>query len=143
VLVQHFIKKFSRDLKLPPAEVSEEAMKRLLRYPWPGNIRELEGAIRTALVFAKGKTILPEHLNLESAGLEPGGHGSGSGTRGMKPDEESSERQMIMEALKQNNLDKEAAAKKLGMGLRTLYTRMGLLGIPKKKTLLSQYLGLR
>jgi DNA-binding NtrC family response regulator len=138
-MVQHFIKKHSQTLNLPTAEVGEEAMKILIRSPWPGNIRELEGAIRTALLFAKGKTILPEHLQLGEGFQASPEKAEG---RGMKADEASSERQMIMEALRQSHLDKETAAKKLGMGLRTLYTRMGLLGIPKKKTLLSQYLGL-
>jgi len=143
VLAQHFIKKFSRDLNLQTAELSEAAMQAMLRYPWPGNIRELEGVIRTALLFAKGGAILPEHLNLQAVSGEHFGSLTDSASKSPnKSEEDSAERQMILNALRECKLDKEKAAKKLGMGLRTLYTRMGLLGIPKKKTLLANYFGL-
>lgn len=142
LLAQHFIKNFSRDLNLKPAELSDAALQLLLRHPWQGNIRELEGVLRTALLFAKGRTIQPAHLQLGFTPSAPAASEAGSSAgRRSTQEEESEERQMILEALKQSKLSKEGAAKKLGMGLRTLYTRMGILGIPKKKTLLAKYLG--
>ncbi|HEX5038091.1 MAG TPA: sigma 54-interacting transcriptional regulator, partial [bacterium] len=138
LLAGHFSKKFSKELGLPEADIGEAAMRLLIQHPWPGNIRELEGVIRTASVFAKGKTIQPEHLNLGLSSFPTPGAEPSSG-KAAKTEEASAERQMILQALKETSLDKEAAARKLGMGLRTLYTRMGRLGIPKKKTLLARY----
>ncbi|GED31737.1 MULTISPECIES: sigma 54-interacting transcriptional regulator [Brevibacillus] len=44
-LVEHFVKKYSFDLRRPPFTLSAEAMKALLDYDWPGNIRELENVV--------------------------------------------------------------------------------------------------
>ena len=52
VLVEHFVQKCNaangRDIKF----VSPEAMELLMKYPWPGNIRELENAIERGVVLA-------------------------------------------------------------------------------------------
>jgi two-component system, NtrC family, response regulator AtoC len=41
LLVQHFLRRFGRELRREIREVTREAMERLRAYPWPGNIREL------------------------------------------------------------------------------------------------------
>jgi PAS domain S-box-containing protein len=51
--VQRFAKKFSRAVK----QVSEETMRRLVEYPWPGNIRELQNVIERAVVLSQGDTL--------------------------------------------------------------------------------------
>lgn len=45
--------------------LSPEAKEKLLRYPWPGNIRELKNVLERSSILAEGKTIEPEHLLLE------------------------------------------------------------------------------
>ncbi|HPC11918.1 MAG TPA: helix-turn-helix domain-containing protein, partial [candidate division Zixibacteria bacterium] len=54
VLLDHFIRKFSKQLHRPPKPVSKRAMQMLVKHHWPGNVRELENNIQTALVIAKG-----------------------------------------------------------------------------------------
>jgi two-component system, NtrC family, response regulator AtoC len=65
-LIQHFVKKFSKQHQNPIVGVSPEAMELLQRYRWPGNIRELENAIERAFVVETTsqiqKTSLPETL---------------------------------------------------------------------------------
>jgi DNA-binding NtrC family response regulator len=60
VLVSHFVKRFSRDNNKPLLKVAAAAMKVLLAYPWPGNIRELKNVINSAVVFSKGDTLFSE-----------------------------------------------------------------------------------
>jgi DNA-binding NtrC family response regulator len=61
LLVQHFLEKF-RDQAGPegagrrPATVSQEAMRRLMSYQWPGNVRQLENAIERAMAFGAGRS---------------------------------------------------------------------------------------
>lgn len=59
MLVNHFVKKYSSEKK-SLLKVSPTAMKVLLSYPWPGNIRELKNVINSVVVFSKGETLFPE-----------------------------------------------------------------------------------
>jgi DNA-binding NtrC family response regulator len=61
-LVQHFLRRFSRDLGREVREVAPEAFERLSRYSWPGNIRELQSVLKQALLHASGPTLLPAFL---------------------------------------------------------------------------------
>src|SRR4051812_34668216 len=67
LLVQHFLEKFQaaargddRSAKVagerPPLTVSQEGMRRLMAYPWPGNVRQLENAIERAVAFSGGRS---------------------------------------------------------------------------------------
>ncbi|MEW6377500.1 MAG: sigma-54 dependent transcriptional regulator [Thermodesulfobacteriota bacterium] len=62
LLVQHFISKFSKDLKKNLSGISEDALKILLNYSWPGNVRELENIIQRAITLTTQEIILPEDL---------------------------------------------------------------------------------
>ncbi|MCE9624271.1 MAG: sigma 54-interacting transcriptional regulator [Deltaproteobacteria bacterium] len=140
LLANFFIHKLSRELKVPTTEIGDEAFSLLMRHPWPGNIRQLESALRNALLFARGRTITPEFLSLpkELSREESSATGIHSGSASIK----SEEKQLIVEALRRSRMNKEKAAKDLGIGLRTLYTKMGLHKIPKKRALLQRFLGL-
>ncbi|MCF6097543.1 sigma 54-interacting transcriptional regulator [Thermovorax subterraneus] len=61
LLVEHFIKKFSKE----EVKISKEVMDIFMEYSWPGNVRELENAIEGALVVMDGDEIRPEHLPLQ------------------------------------------------------------------------------
>ena len=63
-LVRHFFKKICQEKGKTPPQISPEALQLLLRYPFPGNVRELENIIERAMVLG-GNAILPEHLPLE------------------------------------------------------------------------------
>jgi two-component system nitrogen regulation response regulator GlnG len=67
LLVRHFLRRFSRELGRQVQEVAPEALERLCGYPWPGNIRELQSALKQALLQASGAVLLPAFLpDLES-----------------------------------------------------------------------------
>ena len=54
LLVQHFLDKLC-DAAQPPVTVSQEAMRRLMAYGWPGNVRQLENAVERAMAFRGGR----------------------------------------------------------------------------------------
>jgi two-component system nitrogen regulation response regulator GlnG len=62
MLVQHYLRRFSRELGREVREITPEALGRLCRYPWPGNIRELQGVLKQALLQASGTVLIPAFL---------------------------------------------------------------------------------
>ncbi len=56
LLVQHFLEKLSSGAGRGPVTMSQEAMRHLMAYHWPGNIRQLENAVERALAFSMGRT---------------------------------------------------------------------------------------
>ena len=59
MLVRHYLRRFSRELGREVHEVAPEALERLRRYSWPGNIRELQSVLKQALLQARGTTSAP------------------------------------------------------------------------------------
>jgi DNA-binding NtrC family response regulator len=62
MLVQYYLRRFNRELGREVREVAPEVLERLLNYSWPGNIRELESALKQALLQASGPVLLPAFL---------------------------------------------------------------------------------
>ncbi|HIJ73925.1 MAG TPA: sigma 54-interacting transcriptional regulator, partial [Candidatus Hydrogenedentes bacterium] len=103
--------------------ITRNAMDLLARYNWPGNVRELKNIIEGMVVMARTERPLdvndvPEHLR-HSTAPEVGEVRIPTGTS-MR----DVERIMIAETLKVCGYNKEACAKMLGIGLRTLYRKM-------------------
>jgi two-component system nitrogen regulation response regulator GlnG len=62
MLVQHFLRRFSRELGRETREVTPEAMERLRAYPWPGNIRELQSVLKQSSLQSTGPVLVPAFL---------------------------------------------------------------------------------
>jgi two-component system nitrogen regulation response regulator GlnG len=62
MLVQHYVRRFSRELGRDVREVAAETLGRLREYAWPGNIRELQSVLKQALLQASGAVLLPAFL---------------------------------------------------------------------------------
>ncbi len=66
LLINYFIKKYSKRLRVSKPDISQEAIDLLMKYNWQGNVRELENVVEHALVFSSANGIivqnLPEHL---------------------------------------------------------------------------------
>ena len=71
MLVQHYLRRFSRELGREVRLVAPDAMTRLRGYAWPGNIRELQSVLKQALLRASGPVLLPAFLpeSLPGAGV--------------------------------------------------------------------------
>ena len=55
LLVQHFLQKLSAELGRGPAMMSQEGMRRLMAYHWPGNVRQLENVVERSIAFSQGR----------------------------------------------------------------------------------------
>jgi nitrogen regulation protein NR(I) len=75
LLAEHFVRRFSRELKKDVRSIASEAMELLRGYPWPGNVRELQSVIKQALLQTTGPAVLPEFLPAAVRGQEKGAGG--------------------------------------------------------------------
>jgi DNA-binding NtrC family response regulator len=73
MLVQHYLRRFNRELGRDVRDVAPESLDRLRSYTWPGNIRELQSILKQALLKASGTVLLPAFLSdvLQAAGDSP------------------------------------------------------------------------
>src|SRR4029079_13443394 len=62
MLVQHLVRRYSRELDREVCQVAPEALDRIRAYSWPGIIRELQSVLKQALLQASGPTLLPAFL---------------------------------------------------------------------------------
>jgi len=72
ILSRHFLQKFSREMGKEIEEFSTDAMHKLISYPWPGNIRELENTIECAVAMTK-RNVITEDLILQTQNISPEG----------------------------------------------------------------------
>jgi nitrogen regulation protein NR(I) len=63
ILADHFLKRFSREMRVDHPGISEEAKVVMESYSWPGNVRELANAIQKALIFSRGAPISSEEIS--------------------------------------------------------------------------------
>ncbi len=110
-----FLQKFRREYNRKISGLSREAEKRLLAYPWPGNIRELRNCIERAVIITQKEEIQTEALFLESEEIQP----CDFSKIGTMPLKELEHRYIywVMETLGGN---KTLTASKLGISLRGL-----------------------
>lgn len=125
--IDFFVKKESRKLRIQhPISIDEEARNQLCSYHWPGNIRELHNVISRTLILAEDSTITPEDLPAEiSATDRPARifHFYGSGD--LKEQMRTFEVTAISQAIEIAGGDRKAAAARLGIGLSSLYRKLG------------------
>ncbi|MFO1464430.1 MAG: sigma 54-interacting transcriptional regulator [bacterium] len=149
-LLVHFLtKKIAKEYGLKPSAFQQDAIQVLMRRTWPGNIRELEGAVRNALLFAGGKSVTGKMLLL-SEGIAPAPLALESGAAEERPSSETNppildarqdaERKKILSLARKHGGDKNRIAEELGVSLKSVYNMMDRYGIPKKKSQLQKFL---
>ncbi len=68
-LAQHFLAKYSAEVRKGPVTLSDEALDILMKCPWRGNIRELENVIERAVIYAEGGVIRSKDLGISEASI--------------------------------------------------------------------------
>jgi DNA-binding NtrC family response regulator len=129
-LVEHFLKKFAEENERPARQISPEALRPLMDYGFPGNVRELENVIERAVVLSSGPTIgldlLPDHVT---------GRNSGSPMFEARPDAslfdivEDCERRIITDMLEKCGWNQTDAAERFRIPLSTLNQKIKRLNI--------------
>jgi two-component system, NtrC family, response regulator len=123
-LAEHLVTIFSKELKKPPKKFSRQALEAIRRYGWPGNVRELQNRVKRALVLVEGPSIGPTELELEW----PDGT-SGATSTTLKEAKEALEREILANAMRENNGNISKTAKSLGISRPTLYDLMARYGL--------------
>lgn len=133
LLAKHFLSKRIEEENRPPQEFSKDAVDLLSRYPWPGNVREMENIIEQAFIFSKGAdSVTPEHLpailrnDTRSSSLRDD---TLAGRLSLEKAVMEFEREIILDALKRTHYVQTHAANLLGISRRMLKYRMDTLGI--------------
>ena len=134
LLIGHFVGESSRRHGKRIAEVSAEAMERLLAYRWPGNVRELQHELSQAVVLTPpGQAIGPGVLLAAVCRAGDGGRGGEPrGVEGRSPltaHRRQAEREVIVETLQQVGWNVTAAARVLGISRVGLTRKLKALGI--------------
>ncbi|MEQ1760163.1 MAG: sigma-54 dependent transcriptional regulator [Vicinamibacterales bacterium] len=130
-LASFFIKRFGGELKKKIDGLDPDAVKLLMRYNWPGNIRELENAIERAMLLADGATISSTDLRLGDTGSVGGSRDTSSVVK-IPPTGiplEEVERITLIEALKMSNWVQKDAAELLAISPRVMNYKIKTLGI--------------
>jgi len=119
-LVDHFVARFARENRKAVQGVSREAMDQLLKYDYPGNVRELENIIERAVVLARGELVTTEDLPFGRPHAPLEAAGGPDAARSLRQAVEDLERRMIREALKEAGGNQSRAAERLGLSERML-----------------------
>ena len=127
LLAEHFLTQLARQTDTPKSKLSATALKRLRNYPFPGNIRELENILERAVTLSDDATLQAADLNLPRSSQSPNPETEAAQPLGDRM--EAVERRAIIQALEETRWNRTAAAKKLGMSLRSLRYRLEKLDI--------------
>lgn len=141
LLAKSFLNEFALENAKPVGEFSPEALDALVSYHWPGNVRELRTAIEHAVVLSRGERVALKDLppavrvtqnpasdpgrlpRLSEVAASPTSLPSGLGTV------RDTEKQLIIQALKETAGNRTLAASRIGMSRRTLHRKLHLYGL--------------
>jgi DNA-binding NtrC family response regulator len=134
LLVDHFIRVFSRQYNKPVQKIDPQAMQVLIDYNWPGNVRELKNSIARSIILSKSASLtvedLPSKIRVESGhsdlqsdkSIIQGLPGSGITLRQM-------ETELIQKTLQKHRGNKSLTASSLGISRKTLYEKIDRYGL--------------
>ncbi len=130
LLVRHFVQQFSRRMNRSVDTIPSETMTTLVRYHWPGNIRELQNVIERAVILSSGSVLKVATDELRMRADSPPPTDSSKGR--LRASLNDAERQEIVATLEKTNgkvAGPNGAAALLGMNRSTLQSRMQKLGV--------------
>ena len=124
LLVDHFLAKYAREFNRDVHGVSADALEVLVRYDWPGNVREMENIIQRSVVLAGGPVLQLQDLPLDLALPETGAwYGEDTGLP-LRVAREQFERQYVLRVLERVGWNQSRAARVLGLHRNTLLVKL-------------------
>ena len=135
LLARRFLDQFSKEMQLPAARLSDDAVSALRHYAFPGNVRELENILERAFTLCDNDVIYAADLHLGAKNNESLALPAVSqmevpeGIEELDTYLENIERGIITRALEANRWNKTATAQKLGISFRQLRYRLKKLGM--------------
>jgi len=121
LLVDHFIKKFQMKYGYDKKEVNKETLDELIRYSWPGNVRQLENLIERGILYSGEEKVLTlGHISLETDYIRQDDNGIGTDVLSIA----EMEKKLIYHTLKKTRNNRTQAANILGISVRTLRNKL-------------------
>ena len=128
-LIELFIAKYSKENDRQNLEISKEAFDKLLKYNYPGNVRELENIIERSVVLSRGNVITLNDLPFNIKGFAEENKISEELQGTLVEQVESLEKRLIYDSLKKANGNQTKAGKLLGITERNLRYKLNKYGI--------------
>jgi len=124
VLAEYFLEKTMAKHKLSNKFLTDSALRSLLTYNFPGNVRELENIIERAAISANGEAITPENLLPNTEKTSEKGIQNDFYKLPFHESVAALERDLIIRALRETDGNRSEAAKRLGINRRLLYSKI-------------------
>jgi two-component system NtrC family response regulator len=121
-LLNHFLEKYSFEMKREQAYFSPRALELLIDYSWPGNVRELQNEIQRCLVFAGENPLIKEEYL--SSKINPEGVNSSSSSCDFFQARAEFEKRFLHQALVRWNFNKARTAEEIGLSRQGLFKLM-------------------
>lgn len=127
-LIEFYSRKFSEETKFPFLSFSKEAVDKLLKYDYPGNVRELENIIHRAVVLSRGELVTVDEIagNLDT---QPSEQELQSSVMDLNRQVEQLEKKLVLKALDETKGNQTQAANLLGISERNLRYRLNKWGL--------------
>ncbi|HAA17100.1 MAG TPA: sigma-54-dependent Fis family transcriptional regulator [Cytophagales bacterium] len=127
LLADHFLKMYAKKYQKEVRSISPAATKRMEKYAWPGNVREVQHAIERAVIMANGSVLQPEDFFFTSQKAEVSSMDAAVALDQFNL--EDVEKILIRKVLKRYNGNITQAAKELGLTRSSLYRRLEKYGL--------------
>jgi two-component system response regulator AtoC len=129
-LVDFFLRKYAKQFGRPKPIFSTKAMGRFLDYPWPGNIRQLENAVRNIVALGDERLALGD---IESIGADPAPRGGANQKFSLKEAARAAshqaERELILQALQRTHWNRKRAARELQISYKAFLYKVKQIGM--------------
>jgi len=126
-LADFFLKRFAKETSNPVQNITPQALRRLMDYDWPGNIRELENILQRSVTLCSGTTLEAADIHFDTARSRRTAETAPVLPDGLTLDQW--EQEIIREALRRANGNKSQAARALGLSRNALRYRLSQMGV--------------
>ncbi len=124
-LVRYFIRRYAKEFNKQVSDIDPAALRTLIDYPWPGNVREIRNCMERAVLLAEGDFIRPDDISIAAGPKSEEGADDGQRLSSLA----NTEKELILDALKRHEWVQKDAAKALGISKRVMHYKIQKYGI--------------